>query len=308
MPAAHENARDRVKRSITGAWFGVFCASLAALIGCNQSGTGTGGGWTMPAMFAQHKQEADGSGEQWTILCVEAHGSSHQKNCEALADGLRRVDQLSSDKVRVFHEPTVSRVYYGAYQRTLDDPGRGEHFGPEILRDLQLIRSLANGESYPFASARVIPKPTPDPGLPEWEVSKCPGKLTLQIGVFYNTATFSRRKEAAAEWAKQLRDEGIEAYYHHGEARSSVTVGHFGDQDVIREQVGPKFASANTVVRYGDKVEAMRTQERFQYNLENGHKVKRIRNTPEGPREVYQKSFLIHVPKRHESPRDYRDY
>lgn len=247
-------------------------------------------------MFSGGKDEP--AGETWTLLCVEAHDQNRVANADALADALRRVKQLDASQVSIVHGPGVSRITYGTYTRQVDPASGRETFGQDFQRDLRTVRSLATGQTFPFASARPVPKPTPDAGRPEWEISNCPGVYTLQVGVFYNAATFGTRKATAAEWAEILRGEGVEAYYHHGEVRSSVTVGHFGEQDVIREQVGPKFTTQGTRVRYSDRVEAYRKQPRFKYNLENGREVKRIRRTPEGVREVYQESFLISVPKK----------
>lgn len=283
----------------------VACLSLWLIpvtVGCMQDGSG--GGWTTPAMFASHdaSEPAEEQGEAWTILCVEAMDHRRVANCDNLARALRQFKQLDGKQVRLEHGDRASQILYGTYYRRVDPTTGREGFGEEVLRDLEIIRNLASGNAYPFSGARVVPKPTPDPGRSEWHLSRCPTDYTLQIGVFYNTPTFGSRKRAAVDWVEKLRDEGIEAYYHHGEVRSSVCVGHFTAKDVIRKQVGPKNVTLNTVIRYSDRVEALRKQERFAYNLENGHKVKKIRQTPQGFREVYLESFLLHVPKRSSSP------
>ncbi len=276
---------------------------LVVAVGCMQDGS-TAGKWDMPAMFASHDASEAGQdhGEAWTILCVEAVDRQRKTNCDNLARGLRQVQQLDGKQVRVEHGDRASQLYYGTYYRKVDPATGREGFAGEVRHDLEVIRNLASGNAYPFSGARVVPKPTPDPGRPEWHLSRCPTDYTLQIGVFYNTPTFGSRKQAAVDWVEKLRAEGIEAYYHHGEVRSSVCVGHFTADDVIRKQVGPKNRTINTWVRYSDRVEALRKQERFAYNLENGHKIKKIRRTPTGLREVYLESFLLHVPKSPTSP------
>ncbi len=271
----------------------------AFLVGCDGARQG-GAGWDMGAMFAEHKEAP--SGEEWTILCLEAHDLNHARNAKDLARALRQVRQLDGAKVRVEHNESVSRVFYGSYRRRLDPAEGKETFGPQVQRDLDLIRSLSAGRAHPFAAARLVPGPSEtsaDPGQPEWEIHHCPGTYTLQVGVFYNTPSFDQRKETAVRWVEELRNEGIEAYYHHGQVRSSVTVGSFGEEDVIRQRVGPRFSSSGVRIRYSDRVESLRRQERFKYNLENGHKIKRVLGATEGQtEEVYQRSFLIPVPKK----------
>ncbi len=275
--------------------FTALACSLAVLIGCSDGARKGGAGWDIGAIFAGHTDQHEG--EAWTILCLEATGENRVRTCDGLVAALRRVPQLDPSKADVEHAGGVSRIHYGTYHRSLDAQRKRESFGPEFLRDMQFIRSLATGDRFPFAAARVVPKPTPNPGRPEWEITHCPGVYTLQIGVFYNTATFGKRKESATRWVEELRKDGVEAYYLHGQVRSSVTVGHFGEKDVIHEQVGPRNNTANTRVRYSEKIQALRSQERFKYNLENGHKVKRTMLTTDGAREAYRESFVIPVPK-----------
>jgi len=268
---------------------------LILLVGCNQPAQDGGSSWDLGAIFASADQKSEG--EKWTILCLEMWDKDHVRNVDVLAAAMRRVDGLNVAKIQTSHDAAVSRIYYGTYVRKLDASRQREGFGPEALRDLQFIRSLAAGQNLPFAAARLVPVPTPDVGNPEWHIRRCPGAYTLQIGVFYNTPTFSQRKEAAAQWTEQLRAEGIEAYYHHGEVRSSVTVGHFGPEDILHEPSGPDRSTSGARTRYSERVEALRRQESFRYNLENGYKMKRVLRTADGPREVYQESFLIPVPR-----------
>jgi hypothetical protein len=274
--------------------------AVVLLGGCTQPNAGEKRSWDVGAIFASTKDKPQG--EEWTILCLEARDQDRVRNVDALLSAIRQVNGLDARKARAMHEERVSRIYYGSYYRKLDPGQQREGFGPEVQQDLLLIRSLAAGTTYPFAGARLVPTPTPDVGRPEWQLRRCPGAYTLHVGVFYDTPTFSQRKEAAVQWVEQLRADGIEAYYYHGEVRSGVTVGHFGEEDVIREQTGPNRATFNTRTRYSARVDAFRKQELFRYNLENGCKVKRVVNTAEGPKEVYQESFLLPVPKGGQAP------
>lgn len=286
---------SRASTSERSAWLAACSLMIVAPVGCMQEGVNRGQSWDPGAIFASANEKPEG--EEWTILCVEMRDKDRVRHTETLVKGIRQVRELDSRKARLVHEDGVSRIYYGSYYRKIDTERGRDSFGPEVHDNLQFIRSLACGDSFPFAGARLVPVPTPDPGRPEWHVSRCPGTYTLHVGVFYGTSTFAEYKQAAVQWVEQLRAEGLEAWYHHGEGRSSVMIGSFGPQDVIREQVGPKSVSQNTRVRFSERVEALRNQQEFRFNLENGCKVKRIVNTPEGPKPIYQESFLIPVPQ-----------
>jgi hypothetical protein len=291
----------RGSRALTG-WRTSCLALLAGGVfvtvagpGCMREGSSGEKRWDPGSVFSGGG--AKPSGEEWTILCIESREANRARTVELLLGALRQVNGIDARKARASNDEGVSRIWYGSYYRKVDAQTQRESFGPQAQQDLQLIRSLATGSAYPFAAARFVPVPTPDPGKPEWDVRRCPGAYTLHIGVFYDTPTFTQHKQAAVEWVEQLRAEGHEAWYFHGVGRSSVMVGSFSPQDVTRDSKPPGQVGVQTPAHYSERVQLLRKQEQFKYNLENGHKVKRRIATLDGPREVYQESFMIPVPK-----------
>jgi hypothetical protein len=83
----------------------------------------------------------------------------------------------------------------------------------------------------------------------------------LQVAAFEPGGAYENYKQGAVDYAKYLRDKGYEAYYHHGEAASVVTVGTFGADAVVKR-------AGRT--DYSDEVRALQRKESFKYNLTNG--------------------------------------
>ena len=110
------------------------------------------------------------------------------------------------------------------------------------------------------------------------------GLYTLQIG-FYDDAYGTDFRDAAETAARELRDEGTQAFYYHGANRSMVTVELFSDADF--EQDGP-------VRVYGPRM--LQLQERFKYNLANGRTIVQKFNEGKKQQEVTQPSFIVKVP------------
>ena len=129
--------------------------------------------------------------------------------------------------------------------------------------DLALIRQLGgpSGERY-FARALPIRMPTPDVGNPEWRLDRADGVYTLQVASFEPTDKFWGFKRAGAEYCEFLRKKGHEAYYHHTQSASVVTVGAFGPEAVERRSDQRAY--------YSDTVDALQRNELFRYNVVNG--------------------------------------
>jgi len=128
--------------------------------------------------------------------------------------------------------------------------------------------------------------------MEQWDVANAKGRYTLQIAVFYNTPTFSERKEAAEQYVKLLRQDGFAAYFRHAPARSFVFVGDFDDSDIIKGPDGPKA---------GPRVEQLikQPEEEYRYTLENGYRVRR--KTPDGQM-IVPPSMLTPTPYRETPP------
>ncbi|MCB9850464.1 MAG: hypothetical protein H6817_07130 [Phycisphaerales bacterium] len=206
-------------------------------------------------------------GVYWTILCMEMRGAGAAGDAERVAESLRNTRGIEKRKVVVEHDVNGSRIYYGKYLRK-PDKSTGQFLIPaDMQRDAALIKDLSGNEGGRFfLDSRPVPVPTPDPGPPEWRLKNCPGTFSLRIAIFFDEPDFYKRKDAAVEYCKELREKGYDAYYRHTEFVSEVFVGSFGPDARIK---GRKFG----VVAYFNsaEVQALQLKEkgRFQYELWN---------------------------------------
>lgn len=228
--------------------------------------------------------------EEWTIFCCELTGPYHDQNCASMAQSLRQTPGISPNAVSCDDDSNnqISRLYYGSYRRKVDaDTGRRE-LPTQLRRDLQLIHSLGDDQSRRFfTTARTVPRVRPaGSSNPEWELTGADGSYSLQIAVFYPEAGFSESRRAAVALVAELRKEGFEAYYYHGDVQSMVTVGSFDESALIPTESGTPMLSA--------KVRALQASDpRFKHNYENGEVVTKRFNGTKFP----SRSFLVRIPR-----------
>lgn len=263
--------------------FGVAATLPLVLLGSGCDSTRQG-----PApLFSQ----ASGSGEKWTIRCMHSNAPGHAEYANQLAELLKKVQGLRPEAVRLASDATGSTIYYGEYTKTAQrDTGRLV-FPPEYQRDIQLIRRLSTGDRTPFfyAEPELLSRPTAVTAS-DGDVRTAKGAYTLQIAVFYNTANFTQREQAAVDYVRLLREQGYPAYFYHDSNRgmSYVFVGDFEASDVITDPNGTK--------RYGPRVEQFikRNEVEFRNITENGQIVRRqgLSGKLEAP-----PSYLVPVPR-----------
>ncbi len=205
-------------------------------------------------------------GTPWTILCVEIKGPAGTTYIEQLADTLKRTPNIAAQNVFTRHDDDdgQSRLYYGVYyRRTVDIDGK-RTLPKKLVRDLDVIKFLGTpeGKRY-FLAARIVRWPMPNVGNPDWALSKATGRYTLQVAVYEPTDDLWDYKTPASQLCAFLRKQGHEAYYHHSEALSTVTVGSFGPEALIQQPRGlPKYSAAVRRLQASDDL--------FQYNHLNG--------------------------------------
>jgi hypothetical protein len=217
-----------------------------------------------------------GEREFWAVRCATYHGPDQYQQATALAEALKTVEGLKPELFDVLFDEDGAYVTYGRYERTWDVFRRTEVFRPDPQPDIELIQSLSYDQvTRPFAQARLHPLPAPAVGNPEWNAEDIDGYWSLQVAVFYNTDAMRSRRQAAADYCRILREQGEEAYYHHGPSVSAVMIGAFPREAVQSEQrtrfgVGGRRQTA--VNRIMDpRLASLMT--RFPHNLENGHRV-----------------------------------
>ena len=227
-------------------------------------------------------------GAPWTIVCLELRGSYRGQQIEQFAESLRATPGMTAREVFVRNDPDgMSRLYHGVYYRKTDPETKRRSVPKRLRDDMRLIKELvgANGERF-FYAARKVRWPYPDVGDPRWRLVDVDGVYSLQVAVFEPTDEFWNTKEAAADHCRMLRDEGFEAYYHHSEGASMVTVGVFGDDAIIRRLRGLPAYSA-PVIR-------LQQHELLRYNRLNGA----VYTAGTAGGKVRVPSRLVRIPKR----------
>lgn len=214
-------------------------------------------------------------------------GPQARQRLEQVASSLKRTPGIRAGDVRVRRGfDGVHRLNYGTYLRRRD-PVTGKNPIPKALRDdMVLLRQLGIESGRRFFTrllpVRMLP---PNAGKPEWALNRVRGKYSLQVAAFEPTDTFWEYAEAAAAYCRLLRDEGYEAFYHHGSASSIVTVGVFGEDAVVVDAQGFKS--------YSNQVLALQRHDLLQYNRVNGS-VHRIRGS--GGKSYPVWSQLVEIP------------
>jgi len=201
---------------------------------------------------------------------MDRHGPGRLEYAEQIAETLRRTPGIRAKDVFVMElSDEAVGIFYGTYYlRT--DPDSGKRAVPKRMQeDLELIKQLGAGPGqHLFLRARKVLVPTPDVGNPDWALSGLDANYSLQVAVFEPTDRFWEYKQAASEYCAELRARGYEAYYHHTDSSSMVTVGAFGPSAV--------HTAAGGLTYYSEQVTDLQQDELLKYNRLNGkiYKVK----------------------------------
>lgn len=224
----------------------------------------------------------------WTIRCCTTAGPDGPGIAARFAAALKQVSGLRAERVEVVEQEDGTAVYYGLYRREYDDRAGIARYQPDPAKDLELIRSLNlsnsrlrpdDPDNWPFRLASMEELPDTRGGDPAWNLEGKKGVWSLQVGVFYNTERMRRRKTAAQEYCKMLRQQGEEAYFYHGPDKSSVCIGLF-PKDAIREirhvdELTGVPSFWNVIVD-----ERMQELQKKYDHIENGHIMKDVSRDP----------------------------
>ncbi len=235
-----------------------------------------------------------GQKKGWAIVLATLSQEGHEEAVMKEQEEFIRETGLSG--CWVDSTPKRSALFYGHYD-SLDSP--------EAKEDLEKIKATTINGRKVFKKALLVP--TGDDaadakvyagGSPQYNLRTAakahPGEedlSTLQIAMYEpeEGKEVGQARQAAEDLVKQLRGQGYEAYYYHGPATSTVTVGIFG-ADAYDAQAGI----------YSEDVERMR--KKFPFNSYNGRELKeRVRTRANTWVTVRQPSFLVRVPEATES-------
>jgi hypothetical protein len=201
---------------------------------------------------SENTTQSDSNGGSWSIFLLSFSGEGATSRASTYAQVLQT--DWGLEDVYVEPRDTGAAVLYGRYTE-LDST--------EAQKDLARVRSLGAGKRKLFASAFLLFKQDgglgryPDIALVSARKEFGNGTLfTLQIGV-YESQNRAESRRAAEDAALTLRQQGEQAYYHHGPSRSMVTVGVFSLRDYDPQ-------TGNTSDRL------IKIRERFPNNLFNG--------------------------------------
>lgn len=226
---------------------------------------------------AQRRGEDD---DVWAVRCITLTGPNRFEVSKQLEKSLKNVRELDGKLVQVVHDKEQSIIYYGRYARRFETANSTESFKPDPNKDLKLIRELSmtvNGQAaWPFRVATMEALPTARNAQADWDLSNVDGYWSYQVGVFYNSDDMKQRKLAAEEYCKLLRQQGQEAYFHHGPVNSSVCIGVF-PKDAIQTVKGKDPLTGVMTVKYQIADPRMlELQQKFPNNVENGRIVYEI--------------------------------
>ncbi len=263
----------------------LFALLLAPTLGGCDSGGRSSGGFQV---FTRRQPEV------WTILCTELSGPYHRENCLALADLLRATPDIRSGEVRYEHDTAnqSSRLYYGKYRRMRHPRTNRLDTSTRLRDDMFIIFNLADDQNRRmFGSARAVRHIQPEGlALRQWRLANAPGSYSLQIAVFYPEGDFTQSRNAATQLVAELRGEGHEAYYHHGDVMTMVTIGSFDESAVIERADGTVYLSEEVL-----RLQA--SDPRFEHNYENGRVINRKIGSAKGTTKFSNHSFLVRIPR-----------
>jgi len=204
--------------------FGTLFAA-AALAGCNQTPSGA----PAPGRQAATAAQAGAPGE-YTILLYADDQPGHAETVSRFHQETQK--NTGWQGLFVVNEPTRSMLFWSRYPTI------------EAAQDnLHKAKAYAAPSGLNiFALAMVVPVGGADEGPPEWDLLNATGAYTVLVAVYYDMPEkkYIGRKKFAIDDVRLLRQQGYQAYYYHGPARSNVTIGSFPASSVetVRESAG----------------------------------------------------------------------
>ncbi|MFO0837766.1 MAG: hypothetical protein U1D55_04510 [Phycisphaerae bacterium] len=243
-----------------------------------------------------------GDEDIWAIRCATFQGNGRSEQAAVYEKALKQASGLNARLVTVIDENGASVLCYGRYAHHFEAATARETFKPDPRKDLEKIRELSletDGKvAWPFRLATLIPLPESDAGPPEWQIANARGHWSLQVGVFYNEGEMRQRKQAAVEYCKLLRQQGQEAYFHHGPVNSSVCIGAFPKeaiQTVRREE--PLTGRIQFTQKIVDP-KMLELQKKYPNNTQNGHIISTVTYDSKGQKQRSpEPSFPVEIPR-----------
>jgi len=158
--------------------------------------------------------------DEFRILLEAYNGPDHAKKAVSVKEVAER-DGLMP--LSIVSKQNMTELYMGRYLST--------DAAEKDLKRAQAYKSTRWGDFRPFARARTVLIPGNDIGPPEWNLLNVHPRYvyTVVIMTFYDDAKtgYFGRRQRAVDACRKLRNEGEQAYFHHGTTNSSVCIGLF---------------------------------------------------------------------------------
>jgi hypothetical protein len=241
--------------------------AAAASLGCNggglfgsNGGNGATGRDEDEILDLKQLQEQTAAGTYTVLLNVHSNPQTHFRESKLWKERLEESTNWSD--LFVVHEGGHSQLYWGKY--------------PSIAKareNLQKAKEYTTpaGEKV-FRKAMIVSMPGEEVGPKEWNLENSGAAYTVLVAVFYDEphADYVGRKQFAVAYCRQLREDGLEAYYYHGPARSGVTVGAFGPRAIARTH-DPVTGKPQFDIR-NPEIKRILAMPRFEYLPVNGYR------------------------------------
>lgn len=218
---------------------GAVCVTVGLLLsgcggGSGASGTSGGGeaGQLRPSGMAEGEQMdvAAPLEAQFTLYCRDFTGPNHAQVAEQVKRQVEEGSGLHDFYVVRGDQRTV--LYHGFYETFDEEVDRRKAKKAQADRDLLERLTDSNGSRI-FPRTVFEPLDRPDPSAPpEWDLTNADGYWTVLVNTYTESA---QRKEVAVETVREMRQNGIEAYFFHKGGQSHICIGTW-PRSAVKEQ------------------------------------------------------------------------
>jgi hypothetical protein len=168
---------------------------------------------------------------RWTLYCASISGPDRISRMAQLKNYL--VQKSPMKDWYVVHDEQNSTLFYGFYSNV----EKSERGSARAHADRKAISEWRDGDERPFAACFFTQITPPNPvAPPEWNLANAPADAawSVQIAAFKDDV---KRKQAAVDAVRELREKGIIAFYYHGNAVSSVCIGAWPEDALKRQEM-----------------------------------------------------------------------
>ncbi len=170
---------------------------------------------------------------QFTLFVDSIQGPAHV--LKALELKKQMIAQTHRQGWYVISSESQSSLYFG-YYRTIDDAERDPKEVRRAQSDRRMVENMVDREGgRRFPRSIFVSVNSPDPQAPpDWNLANAPAGSfwSVQIGAYQGSP---ERKQYAVDAVRELRKNGKQAYFYHGDTISSVCIGLW-PRSAVKEQ------------------------------------------------------------------------